>query len=113
MKARTLPVTYSEIKKQVAIEVAEQRDKIFEDNASEFMTQALSTIFWTLSTRFGWGEKRLKTLVEALHDTNDLMNNPSRLHHKFSPLDCEQIIKDKYGIDLRAEFRPQVEIKRR
>lgn len=39
------------------------------------------------------------------------MDKPSPLHHRFDGLDCEQIIKDKYGIDLAKELPPQVEVK--
>ena len=64
-----------------------------------------------MNTSCGWGEKRLKAFVEALHDTDELQSNPSPLHRRFSGLECEEIIKDKFGVDIRKEFPPKVEVK--
>jgi len=41
-----------------------------------------------------------------------LMNCPSPMHHRFNSLDCEKMLKDKYGIDIRAEFPIVVEDKK-
>lgn len=95
---------YMQIRKEV-------REEVYTECANDIMIQCLSTVFWTLATNCGYGAGRLKKLAEMLHDTKDLMDNPSRLHHKFSGLECEQIIKEKYGVDLRAEFTAEVEVK--
>lgn len=89
----------------------DDHEKTFRECADDITAQCLATVFWTLAINNGWGAGRLRKLADALHDTQDLMNNPSPLHHKFSPLECEQIIKDKYKIDIRAEFKAQVETK--
>lgn len=89
----------------------DEHEKIFKQCADELLVQSLATVFWTLAINNGWGAKRLRKLADDLHETQNLMNNPSPLHHKFSPLECEQIIKEKYNIDLRAEFKAQVEVK--
>lgn len=111
MKARTQPVTYAEIRTAVAEEMDRQYEELYRRAAADLNAQNLGVVFWTLAKSFGWGEKRLKALVEALHDTDDLMEHPSRLHHRFSPLDCEKELKEKYGIDLREEFPARVEVK--
>ena len=86
-------------------------EKIYRECADDIMQQCLITVFWTLTTNCGWGAGRLRKFADALHDVQDLMNNPSPLHHKFSALELEQIIKEKYNIDVRAEFKAQVETK--
>lgn len=90
----------------------EYREMVFREVAPDISVQAYACVIWTLKTRFGWGEKRIKQLVEALHDTDELMENPSRLHHRFDPLDCEREIKEKFGVDLRKEFPVRVEVQK-
>ena len=86
-------------------------EKTYRECADDIMQQCLITVFWTLATNFDYDTERLRKLADALHDVQDLMNNPSPLHHKFSALELEQIIKEKYNIDVRAEFKAQVETK--
>lgn len=92
-------------------ECEEYREEIFKECADDIMAQALCTVFYTLLTAYGWRKQRLRNFADALHATNDLMCNPSRLHHRFSPLDIEQTLKDKYSLDLRREFKANIEIK--
>lgn len=110
MKAR-VAATPREIKSAVKVEFENQYEELYRACATDLTVQALATVLWTLSTAYCWKEQRLKKFVSAMHDTDDLMENPSRLHHKFDPLECEKEIKDKYGIDLRAEFPARVEVK--
>lgn len=88
------------------------REEIFRSCANDIMVQTLSTVIWTLMTAQDWDGEKVKKFVEQLHDTDELMDNPSKLHHKFSGLECEQIIKEKCGVDLRAEFPARVEVKK-
>lgn len=97
------------ITRNVEKELERRMPEIFKQHADDLIPQATATFLWTMATRFGWGEKRLRELAEAIHDTEWLMDNPSRLHHKFTPYDCEREIKKKYGIDIRAEFPVKVE----
>ena len=98
--------------KAMQAEIDRQKEKIFtevyEKATAEITAQILATVFWTMSVEFGWGEKRLRALADALHDTEHLMINPSRLHHRFCGLDCEEYLKSKYGIDLRKEFKGEI-----
>lgn len=100
----------SEVRKISHEQYEEERANIFKDCADDIMAQAISVVLWTLATRYEWGRKRLTDFTDALKDTNDLMCNPSKMHHRFSPLDCEKSIKDKYGIDIRDKFKAQVEV---
>lgn len=109
MKAhRKLP---PQMQQEVDRQKLELQEKIFREAAEEVTVQAISTFLWTMSTRFGWKGKRLSDLVEALHDTRDMMQSPTAMNHRFDPLDCEkQLLKD-YGIDVRAEFKAEVEVR--
>ena len=112
MKARTPPVTFKQIQSAVTDEFERQHDEMFAQMAPKIMAQTLATVLWTMHTRYGWGKRRLRGLVEALHDTDELMDNPSPLHHRFDPLDCERQIQEQFGIDLRREFEAKVEVRK-
>ena len=104
--------SYEEFQKAVAKEMDNQEPELFVKHANDLIPQAFAVFLWTMQLNYGWGEKRLKKLVEDLHETDYLMEHPSRLHHKFDPLDCERELKEKYGIDLRKEFPVRVEDKK-
>lgn len=110
MKARTINT-----RKELTRELLRVREEGYEDGyrkaADDTFIQNLAVVFWTMETRFGWKGKRLRDLADALHDTDDMMCNPSKIHHRFSPLECEKHLKEKYGIDLRSEFKVKVEVK--
>lgn len=103
---------YEDFRKAVTAEIAKEEPDIFRRHAQELIPQAFAMFLWTMDVNYGWKEKRLKQLIENLHETDYLMEHPSRLHHRFDPLDCEREIKEKYGIDLRKEFPVRVEIQK-
>lgn len=111
MRARTPPDTYAQIRREVAKEVDRQRAEIFREAAADLIPQAMAVFLWTMAINYGWGKKRLLKLVENLHETDYLMENPSILHHRFDPLDLEKVVKEKYCIDVRAEFPVRIEQK--
>ena len=82
----------------------DMRNDIFKECAEDITAQCLSTVLWTLATAYDFDGDRLNKLVESLKDTKELMDNPSHLHHRFSGIECEKIIKEKYGIDVRKEL---------
>lgn len=103
--------TMDDIKAAVTEEMSKQRDELFIEDAETIMPQAVAAFLWVMAKGYGFGGKRLKRLCDELHEYYDVMVNPSRLHHRFGPLDTVAWIKDKYGIDLEAEFKADVEIK--
>lgn len=88
------------------------KEEIFRSCADDIMSQTLANVLWTLSTAYGWKRKRLRKFVEWLHDTHDLQMHPSKMHHRFSALNCEKELKEKYGIDIRKEFPAVVEVQK-
>lgn len=103
--------TQTEARREVEREAEEHYAEIFCKCAADLTAQITATIIWTLMKNEGWGEVRIRRLIEHIHDTEYLMDNPSRLHHRFSPLECETEIKERFGIDLREEFPVKVEVK--
>lgn len=112
MKAALSINTRKAIEIEVAKELERQRAVVYRQAAEDLMPQALAFFLWTMQLNYGWGEKRLRKLVDDLHETDHLMNSPSPMHHRFNSLDCEEMLKDKYGIDIRAEFPIVVEDKK-
>ena len=104
--------SYADFQKAVTVEIVKEEPEIFKRHAEQIIPQAFAMFFWTMALNYGWKKKRLRKLLDDLHETDRLMRNPSRLHHRFDPLDCEREIKEKYGIDLRKEIPIQVEIKK-
>ena len=108
MKAHTPPTSFKGIRHEVRKEMGVYREEIYCEAAEDLIPQVMAVFLWTISVNYGWKKDRLRQLAEALHETEYLMDNPSRLHHRFSPLDCEKEIKERYGIDIRAEFPVRV-----
>ena len=73
--------------------------------------QAMAMFLWTMAINYGWGKSRLRKLAEALHETDYLMDNPSRLHHRFDATDLIEVVKEKYEIDVVKEFPVRIEVK--
>lgn len=104
-------VTHSQIHKAVEAKVDSIRLEIYKSAVQDITVQTLATVLKTLETCYGWKEQRLKQFIQHLHDTEDLMVNPSPLHHRFTHLDNERYIKETYNINLEKEFPAHVEIK--
>ena len=100
-----------EIEEQIKTIREYDREGLYKQCADDIMIQALCVVLWTLTTQYGWRRKRLRNFVSALQSTNDLMSTPSNLHHRFSPLDCENMLKERFKIDLRKEFQANVIMK--
>lgn len=103
---------YAEFQKAVADEIAKQEPEIFKKHAEMLIPQVYAMVLYTLATCEGYGEKRLKRFCEHIHDIDELMENPSRLHHRFDPTDLIDVVKEKYGIDVVKEFPVRVEVQK-
>ena len=77
MKAKTSINTRSLIRQEVAKELERQRAVVYRQAAEDLMPQALAFFLWTMQLNYGWGEKRLRKLVDDLHETDHPMNCPS------------------------------------
>ena len=111
MKAHRPPDTFAQIRREVAAEMDRQEPELFKKHAEMLIPQAMAMFLWTMAINYGWGKSRLRKLAEALHETDYLMDNPSRLHHRFDPTDLIELVKEKYEIDVVKEFPVRIEVK--
>lgn len=117
MKARIRPehipvtMTQEELKQAVQAEFEREHLNLYREATADITAQVLANVLVALEQNYGWKEKRLKDFINALHATEDSMVTPSPLHKTYTTLDNEEHIRKKFGIDLRAEFPPNVEVK--
>lgn len=97
-------VTETQIHDAVEAEIETIRKECHQEAVQAVTTQTLATVLYCLETCYGWKEQRLKKFLEYLHDTEELMVNPSPLHHRFNHLDNMKRMKERYNIDLNKEF---------
>lgn len=122
MNARTPPImpksspimfkSNKELNKAVEKEMERLEPYYFEKHAKTLIPQLYAMVLYTLATCEGYGVKRLKRFCEHIHDIDELMDNPSRLHHRFDPTDLIDVVKEKYGIDVVKEFPVRVEVQK-
>lgn len=106
-----ITVSKYELKQLVAEEFEKRHIELYKESVADISVQMLANVLVALEQYYGWKKKRLQEFVTALHATEDSMVTPSPLHKTYTTLDNEKHIKDKFGIDLRAEFPADVEIK--
>ena len=112
VKAHTPPTTFPQIKREVAAEFDRKEPELFKKHAEMLIPQLYAMVLYTLATCEGYGEKRLKRFIEHIHDVDELMENPSKLHHRFDPTDLIDVVKEKYGIDVVKEFPVRIEVQK-
>ena len=87
-------------------------ERVFRDCAQDVMTQTLGCVFWTMAVQFGWRKRRLRKLVDALHDTDLMMCKKNPLTGKcISPVELAKQVRDDYGIDLAKEFPVKIDLR--
>ena len=92
MKARFITIGEIEIRKMVEEECQKKKD------------QFMSVCMVELNKEFGFGEKRLRSVLDGVKDHFKLMDGVGILNHQYSTLDCLTYLKEKYGIDLDEEL---------
>lgn len=100
-KKAPITVTQETYEEAVKAEVRRLYDQIGFDIAA----QLFSVVLFSLETNYGWKRDRLKNFVDNLHSTADLACGTDIFGKS---IDTEQLIshiKDRYGIDLRAEVK--------
>ena len=68
------------------------------------LPQFMSVCMVELNKEFGFGEKRLRSVLDGVKDHFKLMDGVGILNHQYSTLDCLTYLKEKYGIDLDEEL---------
>ena len=81
-----------------------KQDEFFEKCKNDISAQVMALCMLSLKTRFGFGKKRMRDFYEDVKCINDVMDKNIIFNKSFSPVDCIQMVKDLYGIDLDEDF---------
>ena len=104
MKARLITIGESEIRQRVEEEYQKKKDQIYESVIQDVLHQFMSVCMVELNKEFGFGEKRLRPVLDGVKDHFKLMDGVGILNHQYSTLDCLTYLQEKYGIDLDKEL---------
>ena len=104
MKARLITIGESEIRQRVEEEYQKKKDQIYESVIQDVLPQFMSVCMVELNKEFGFGEKRLRSVLDGVKDHFKLMDGVGIMNHQYSTLDCLTYLKEKYGIDLDEEL---------
>lgn len=104
MKARVI-TNVKEIREEVNRQMTEKKFELMQEIASELAVQVLANVLVTLEKSYGFKQKRLQGFVDNLKSMCDLMSNPLPITHRFDVDDNIDDLKEKYGIDLKKEFK--------
>ena len=80
-------------------------DRLYDKVGFDVAAQLLSVVLYSLEINYGWKRERLNAFVNNLHSTAELACGTDIFGKS---IDTEQLIfhiKDRYGIDLRAEVK--------
>lgn len=97
-----------EIQEHVKAEITARYDELYKSISEDVCAQTLAYVFQTLESNYGWREQRLKGFAANLQEMVTLaMSPPSPLLQNFDSDSIEAHLKEKYGLDLRNDFKPQ------
>ena len=77
-----------------------KQNEYFELCKKDIVPQVLAVCMMTLKTRFGFGKKRMNDFYTDVMDIFDTMEKGLIFGKSFTTVDCINMIKDDYGIDL-------------
>ena len=88
------------IKKAVDAEWQNKEAEYFELCKNDIIPQILAVCMMTLKTRFGFGKKRITDFYNDVTGTFEIMEKKAVFGKSFTTVDCINMIKDDYDIDL-------------
>ena len=97
--------TVQDIKKAVKAECDAKIDAVYEEVKKDVASQIMAVCCMELNKEFGFGKVRLNRFYEGVNDLLKLMATDGILGKEFTPINCIEVLRDKYGIDL-DEKRP-------
>ena len=97
--------TFQDIKKAVKAECDANINAVYEEDKKDVASQIMAVCCMELNKEFGYGKKRLNKFYRGVNDLFKLMATDGILGKEFTPINCIEVLRDKYGIDL-DEKRP-------
>ena len=88
------------MKKTIDREWESKQNEFFELCKKDIVPQVLAVCMMTLKTRFGFGKKRMNDFYNDVTGTFEIMEKKAVFGKSFTTVDCINMIKDDYGIDL-------------
>lgn len=90
------------LRKAIEKEWETKQNEFFEQCKYDIAAQIIAVCMLTLKTRFGFGKSRMNDFYNDLKGT---LNVNSILGKSFSTVDCIELIKKLYDIDLDKGFK--------
>ena len=80
------------------------RDEVYKEALSDVSSQLVSVFLFELNKTYGFGEKRLRDVMDGITSWFSLICDKSHWRGKFEAEDCIKYLKDKYNIDVDKEM---------
>ena len=93
-------VTVEDIKREVKRECDAKINAVYEEVKSDVASQIMAVCCMELNKEFGYGKDRLNKFYRGVNDLFKLMATDGILGKEFTPVNCIEVLRDKYGIDL-------------
>lgn len=84
-----------------------KQDEFFDKCKNDISAQVMAVCMLSLKTRFRFGKKRMKDFYDDVKGTIEIMDKNAIFNKSFSTIDCIQMIKDLYEIDLDEDFNKE------
>lgn len=105
MKARTITLGETEIRRRVAEEYEKKKEEVYEAVIRDVLPQFMAVCMVELNKGHGFGRKRLASFLTGVKSQFPLMDGVGILGKKFNTLTCLSYLKEKYGIDVDEEMQ--------
>lgn len=93
-------VTVDDIQRAVKAECDAKIDAVYEEVKKDVVSQIMAVCCMELNKEFGFGKDRINKFYEGVNSLFKLMATDGIMGKEFTPVNCIEVLKDKYGIDL-------------
>lgn len=100
---RTVIMSAGQLKKAFDDEFDKRSDEIFEECKKDIVPQLMAVCMVELDTEFGFKKKRLQRFKNGVEAYFLTMLSGGFCGKEFSTIDCINMMKDRYGIDVEVK----------
>ena len=97
-------VTVDDVKREVKRECAAKIDAVYEEVKQDVASQIMAVCCTELNKEFGFGKDRLKKFYLGVNCLFKLMSTNGIFGKEFTPINCIEVLKEKYEIDLEKKW---------